>query len=76
MNQIDRILNEHQQAEAQERQRIEKAGKEILYGMRIAGTAIGNINIEANAEWKQCLEQLSIPYQERLNQLKQSLLSS
>ena len=76
MNRIDGILNEHQQAEAQERQRVEKAGKEILYGMRIGGTAVGNINIEANAEWKQCLEQLSIPYQERLNHLKQLLLLS
>lgn len=75
VNQIDELFKEYQQAEAEENQKIEKAGREILHGMRIAGTAIGKINIQANAEWKQSLEHLSLPYQERLNILKQALLA-
>ncbi len=75
VNQIDELLNEYQQAEVEATQKIERAGKEILHGMRIAGTAIGKINIQANADWKQSLEQLSRPYRERLNNLKLALLS-
>jgi len=75
MNQIDELLNEYHHIEAEERQRIDKAGKEILHGMRISGTAIGSINTRANAEWQQRLEQICLPYEERLNNLKIALLS-
>ena len=75
VNQIDELLKEYQQAEAEENQQIEKTGREILHGMRIAGTAIGKINIQANTEWEQSLEQLSLPYRERLNSLKRALLA-
>ena len=75
IDQIDRLINEYQNAEAKESIRIETEGKEILHGMRITGTAIGSINVRANIQWNQYIEQLCLPYQERLNNLKQSLLS-
>jgi len=73
---IKELFQEYQEAENRERQEIEKAGREILHQLRISGTAISRINIRAKEEWHKRLDQLSRPFEERLNSLKQELLSS
>ncbi|MBM3167510.1 MAG: hypothetical protein FJZ83_02805 [Chloroflexi bacterium] len=75
VNQVEELFREYQEAEEGKRQEIEKAGKEILHQMRISGTAIGKINIQANAQWQKDLEQTSQPFEEKLRSLKQELLS-
>lgn len=75
VNQIEQLFREYQEAEEGEKQKIDKAGREILHQMRISGTAIGKINIQANAEWQKSLNQLSRPFEEKLQLLKQELLS-
>jgi hypothetical protein len=74
VNQIEELFREYLDAEESEKQKIEKAGREMLHQMRISGTAIGKINVQANAEWQESLNQLSQPFEEKLQVLKQGLL--
>lgn len=73
---IKELFNEYREAEDKERQEIERAGREILHQLRISGTAISQINIRAKEEWLKQLNELGQPFEERLNSLKQELLSS
>ncbi|MBM3149370.1 MAG: hypothetical protein FJ008_06630 [Chloroflexi bacterium] len=75
ISQVEELFREYQQAEDSKRQEIEKAGREILHQMRVSGTAIGKVNIEANAQWQKDLAQISQPFEEKLRSLKQELLS-
>jgi hypothetical protein len=73
---IKGLFQEYEEAENRARQEIENAGMEILHQLRIAGTAISQINIRAKEEWEQRLHQLTAPFEERLKQLKQELSDS
>lgn len=73
---IKELFQEYQEAEKGGRQEIEGAGREILHQLRISGTAISQINVRAKEEWQKKLSQLTHPFEERLNKLKQELLSS
>jgi hypothetical protein len=73
MDKIKELFQEYEEAENREREEIEKAGMEILHQLRVSGTAISQINIRAKSEWEQRLNQLSSPFEERLNNLKQKL---
>jgi hypothetical protein len=75
ITQIEELFREYQDAEESEKQKIEKAGREVLHQMRISGSAIGKINAQANAEWQKSLNQLSRPFEEKLQALRQELLS-
>jgi hypothetical protein len=70
---IKELFQEYEEAENRERQEIEKAGREILHQLRVSGTAVGQINIRAKKEWEKRLTQLTGPFEERLNDLKQKL---
>jgi hypothetical protein len=76
MDEIKEIFHEYREAENKERQEIERAGREILHQLRISGTAISQINIRAKEEWLKQLNELAQPFEEKLNNLKQELLSS
>jgi superfamily II DNA helicase RecQ len=52
---------------------FQKAGREILHQLRVSGTAISQINIRAKEEWEKRLNQLTGPFEERLNYLKREL---
>ncbi len=76
IDKIKELFNEYGEAKNREGQEIEKAGREMLHQLRISGTAISKINIRAKEEWLKRLNQLGGPFEERLNGLKQQLLSS
>jgi hypothetical protein len=76
LGKVKELFQEYEEAENRERQEIEKAGREILHQLRASGTAISQINIRAKEEWEKRLNQLTGPFEERLNYLKQDLSSS
>lgn len=73
---IKELLDEYREAEELERQEIERAGREMLHQLRISGTAISHVNIQAKEEWQKKISQLAQPFQERLDTLKRELLDS
>jgi uncharacterized protein YerC len=66
-------FKEYTVAENRESQEIEKAAGEILHQMRISGSAIGRVNLRAKEEWQEKLDQTALPFNDRLNSLKQEL---
>jgi hypothetical protein len=76
LSKIKELFQEYEEAENRARQEIENAGMEILHQLRVAGTAIGQINIRAKEEWEQRLNQLAGPFEKRLSDLKQQLSNS
>ena len=71
--QITELIEEFHQAEKKTRQEIEHEGRETLHQMRISGTAVGSINIEAREEWRELWYNLVTPFAQRLDTLKQEL---
>jgi hypothetical protein len=67
------LFEEYAAAENRESQDIEKAAGEILHQMRISGSAIGRLNPRAKEEWQAKLDQTALPFNDRLNSLKQEL---
>jgi len=59
----------------QRKQEIERKGRETLHRLRISGTAVGDINVEAAAQWQQSWQELSQAFAARLDRLKQELLA-
>lgn len=72
---IKEVLQEHQSAQAREKEDLEKAGREILHQMRVSGSAVSRINTRAREEWQKRLEKITAPFEEDLKLLKQQLLS-
>ena len=73
---IKELFQEYRETEKVERQEIERAGGEILHQLRISGTAISQINIQAREDWQKKLNQLARPFEENLGRLKQELSAS
>jgi len=73
IEQIRELSREYEQDERKISQDIEAKVKEMLHQLRISGSAIGGINVEANQEWHQSLQELAQPFQERLEALKTEL---
>jgi len=73
---INELFQEYRETEKVERQEIERAGGEILHQLRISGTAISQINIQAREDWQKKLNQLARPFEEKLDRLKQELSAS
>jgi signal transduction histidine kinase len=73
IEQIRELSQEYQQAVRKTSQEMEARVKEMLHQLRVSGSAIGGINVEANREWQQSLQELAQPFQERLEALKSEL---
>ena len=73
---ITKLVQEYKQAERERRQELESKGKQILHQLRISGTAVGNINIEATPRWQQSEQRLIEAFAPRLEGLKQELAES
>jgi len=73
---IKELFQEYQEAKKERRQEIERAGSEILHQLRISGTAISQINVQAKNEWQKKLSEVARPYEEELSRLKQELSSN
>ena len=76
LDKIEQLLGEYREAGDAEGREIEEAGRNLLHGARISGSAIGKINIRARKEWANELSQLASPFRDRLTTLKHELLNS
>lgn len=73
---VSRLFQEYEGATREGRQEIERKGKETLHRLRISGTAVGDINVEATPQWQQTWHRLGEPFEPRLDHLKQELTNS
>ncbi|MGB6873340.1 MAG: hypothetical protein WBE46_04270 [Dehalococcoidia bacterium] len=72
---IGQLVQEYEGAEQKIRQELESNYRESLHQLRISGTAVDAINIEANHKWQVARQGLVEAFTPRLNDLKQSLIS-
>jgi hypothetical protein len=72
---ISRLVLEYEVAEQKTRQELEGSYRETLHRLRISGSAIDAINIEADPEWQPAHRGLVESFAPRLNELKRELLN-
>lgn len=72
------LLGEYEEAEKEryegEKEGIERGERELLHQLRISGSAVGEINLEASEAWKEAARELFSRYDQRLKELKVQLL--
>ena len=73
---IGQLVQEYEDAEQKIRQELESNYRETLHQLRISGTAVDAINIEADHKWQLARQELVEAFTPRLNDLKQALISS
>ena len=73
LERITQLRAEYEQARREAVQELENKGREVLHRLRIAGTAIGDINVEASAEWPEKEQSLTATFHPRFDNLKQEL---
>jgi len=71
---ITRLVQEYEQAESKTRRELQGPYREILHELRISGTAVGDINVEATPQWQQSQRRSIEALEPRLNELKQELV--
>jgi len=69
------LFERYRLAENEVRGQIEREGKEALHRLRIAGTAVGEINIRAKPGWEQKVKGLAEPFVQELEAIKREMLS-
>jgi hypothetical protein len=57
-----------------EKESIEKDGRELLHRLRIAGSAVGAINLKSSEAWEVLSAELEPQFSQRLEELKRELL--
>jgi hypothetical protein len=72
---IGQLVQEYEGAEQKIRQELESSYRETLHQLRISGTAVGIINIEADQQWQLARQGLIEAFTPRLNALTQALIS-
>ncbi|NWF77717.1 MAG: hypothetical protein HXY36_03905 [Chloroflexi bacterium] len=72
---ISQLVQEYEGAEQKTRQELESSYKQTLHQLRISGTAVDAINIEATHEWQLARQRLLETFAPELNALKQALIS-
>jgi hypothetical protein len=72
---ISQLVQEYEEAEQKIRQELESNYRETLHQLRISGTAVDVINIEANHQWQLARQELIESFTPRLNDLKLALIS-
>ena len=70
---IIKLIQEYEEAERKTRQELESNYREVLHQLRISGTGVGDIDIEATPRWQQAQQRLIKALEPRLNSLKQEL---
>lgn len=71
---ITLLLQEYEEAQDRIRERLEESARQKLHQLRISGTAIGGINLQANPEWQRAHQDLVQSLAPRLNNLKEALV--
>jgi len=72
---INQLVQEYEGAEQKIRQELESGYRETLHKLRISGTAVDAINIEADPKWQPAHRGLVESFTPRLNDLKQELIN-
>jgi hypothetical protein len=72
---IEQLFGEYREAEQKKRREVETAARGVLHQLRISGSAIGSVNPEVVPEWKNELDNIALPYREKLNDIKARLRS-
>lgn len=72
---LDQLVEEYQKADQNLRQELDNNRRQRLHQLRISGTAVGAINIEASPRWRLASQKLLETFTPRLNHLKQALTS-
>jgi len=72
---IGQLIQEYEGAEQKIRQELESDYRETLHQLRISGTAVDTINIEADHKWQLARQELVEAFTPRLHDLKQALIS-
>ena len=73
---IRELAQEYEHLADKTRRAIEIKCRGTLHQLRISGTAVGNINIEATPQWQQNWHSLTELFEPRLDSLKQELINS
>ena len=76
LERIRGLAQEYEPLADKTRRAIEIKCRETLHQLRISGTAVGNINIEATPQWQQSWHLLTEPLESRLDSLKRELINS
>lgn len=71
---ISQLAQEYERAEQKIRQELESNHRQTLHQLRISGTAVGAINIEADQQWQIARQGLVEAFTPRLNALKRALI--
>jgi len=78
--QIKDLLAEYGRAEEakyeEQKGEVERRERELLHKLRISGSAVGEINLEASETWKELSRELYSQFDQRLQQLKEQLLKN
>jgi hypothetical protein len=72
---MGQLVQEYEGAEQKIRQELETNYRQTLHQLRISGTAVDAINIEADPEWQVARQKFVEAFTPRLNDLKQALIS-
>ena len=67
------LVQEYEGAERKIRQELESDCRETLHRLRISGTAVGDINIEANPQWQLARQRLIEAFAPRFSDFKREL---
>jgi len=77
-DQLESLLDEYKQAEKEryeeEKEEIERKERGLLHQLRISGSAVGEINLEASETWEEICQGLYSQYDKILEDLKVQLL--
>ena len=73
VEELRQLFQEYEETERKMKQELESHYRETLHRLRISGTAIAGINIEADPEWQLARQSLLETFAPRLNDLKRKL---
>ena len=76
IDEVRRLLHEYEEEERKTRQETESGFRETLHRMRIAGTAVAGVNVEATEEWQAARQRLVEAFIPAFNDVKQALTLS
>jgi hypothetical protein len=72
---IGQLVQEYEEAEQEIRRELESNYRETLHRLRISGTAVATINIEADPKWQLARQGLVEAFTPRLSDMKQELIN-
>jgi hypothetical protein len=72
---ISQLVREYEEVEQKARRELESSYRETLHKLRISGSAVDSINIEADPKWQDARQGLIESFTPRLNDLKRAFIN-